>query len=78
MSDLVEDLHAELADIHGVTPGHSLTGDYAALKGDAERLARVRDEHVRGLEQENKRLRTLIDHLDQGAYERALARTQQT
>lgn len=76
---LVSALHAELAAIHGVKPeGHSLTGDYAALKPDAERLARVRDEYVKGLEQENKRLRTLIDNVSQGAYEQALARTQQT
>lgn len=46
MSDLVEDLRAELADILGVKPGHSLTGDYAALKGDAERLARVVEGHT--------------------------------
>lgn len=69
MSDLVAALHAELAAIHNVKPGHSLTGDYAALRPDAERLARVRDEYVKRLEQENKRLRTLIDNVSQGAYE---------
>lgn len=46
MSDLVAALHAELARIHNVTPGHSLTGDYAALRGDAERLARVAREAI--------------------------------
>lgn len=46
MSDLVEDLRAELAAIHGIKPGHSLTGDYAALKADAERLARVAREAI--------------------------------
>ncbi len=46
MSDLVAALHAELAAIHGIKPGHSLTGDYAALRGDAERLARVARENT--------------------------------
>jgi len=35
-------LHAELCRQHDVEPeGHSLTGDYAALRDDAERLAKV-------------------------------------
>ncbi|GAA0972628.1 hypothetical protein Q7689_00200 [Nocardiopsis tropica] len=35
-------LHAELCRLHDVTPeGWSLTGDYAALRDDAERLAEV-------------------------------------
>ena len=39
---LTSALHGELCRLHDVTPeGWSLTGDYAALRDDAEKLARV-------------------------------------
>jgi len=39
---LADALRAELCRLYGVKPeGHSLTGDYAALGDDAERLAEV-------------------------------------
>lgn len=67
MSDLVEALRVELADILGVTPGHSMTGDYAALRGDAERLAAVVEAHTAELENEIARLRSINAELTNDA-----------